>query len=326
MARPLRIEIEDGLYHVMSRGLERRSIARDDTDHTRWLNLLGQVCVRREWRVHAFALMPNHFHLFLKTPHADLSAGMHDLNSAYVTGFNRRHARSGPLFQGRFKAILVDHEEYGWALSRYIDLNPVRARLVDDPAAYAWASHRWFAGARGCPEWLTRDEVLAEHGRTLRTARKAYREFVLAAVDSPPPSPLRNAVGGVLGAKGFVDEVRRRLEGLLPDRNVPDARALRRTLTPADVAAATADVFGVSVDSLRERGRRGNTARDAAVVMTRRLTGLPLRAIGAWFGDLSEPSVSNICRGASASGQQRAKLRKIEAHLTDPSEPTIGTN
>ena len=101
MARPLRINVPDGIYHVTSRGLERRSIVSDDLDRRQWTDLLGRVASRRNWRFYAWALMNNHYHLFLRVPHADLSEGMHDLNSAYVSVYNRRHRRCGPLLQGR---------------------------------------------------------------------------------------------------------------------------------------------------------------------------------------------------------------------------------
>ena len=318
MSRPLRIEIVDGLYHVASRGLDRRPIARDESDYARWVDLLGLVAERRAWRVYAFALMTNHFQLFFRTPGGDLSAGMHDLNSGYVTGFNRRHRRCGPLFQGRYKAVLVEDESHCWALGRYIDLNPVRARLVADPAEYPWGSHRWYAGARACPEWLGRDEMLASFGGTLRTARRAYREYVLAGVASPPADPLRAAgPGGLLGSKEFIKSMRQRLEGLLPDRDVPAARALRQAFSMKAVAAATAEVFGVSVASLRERGRHGNDARKAAIYLTRQKTGLGLRAIGEWYGGLKESAVSNIARNLAADLPRRRALRRRLARIEE---------
>ncbi len=160
MTRPLRIEIPDGIYHVTTRGLERRKIVRDDTDRERWLDLLDGVCRRRDWRVFAWVLMDNHFHLFLRTPHADLSAGMHDLNSGYATYFNRQHHRCGPLYQGRFKAILVEDEKHGWELSRYVHLNPVRAKRVTDPRRYRWSSCRHYFDSRGRPDWLAWEEVV----------------------------------------------------------------------------------------------------------------------------------------------------------------------
>ena len=122
MSRPLCIEIENGIYHITSRGWERRLLLRDDGDREHWFELLDRVAVRLGWRFFAWALMDNHFHLLLETPQANLSAGRHDLNSGYATWVNCRHRRVGSLFPGRFKAILVEDESYLWTLSRYIHL------------------------------------------------------------------------------------------------------------------------------------------------------------------------------------------------------------
>ena len=226
MARPLRVEVADGVYHVTSRGLERRAIVRDDIDRARWVELLSRVADKRRWRVFAWALMGNHFHLFLRTPDADLSAGMHDLNSGYVTGFNRRHNRVGPLFQGRFKAVLVERGYHYWELSRYVHLNPVRAGVVAQPDAYAWSSCSAYFQARGAPEWLAWEEVLGEYGRTMRTARRAYRQFLDAGLSPELRSPLREATAGMLlGSPRFIERTRAWLAKRLPDREVPAARA-----------------------------------------------------------------------------------------------------
>jgi len=140
MSRPLRIEMEYGIYYdVTSRGWERRVVARDDRNRQEWFRLLDRVVVRCGWRFFAWALMNNHFQLFFQTPEANLSVGMHDLNSGYATWFNRRYRRVGSLFQGRFKAILVADESYWWTLSRYIHLNPVRTRMVERPEDHPWS-------------------------------------------------------------------------------------------------------------------------------------------------------------------------------------------
>ena len=134
--------------------------------------------------------MDNHFHLFLRTPNADLSAGMHDLNSGYASWFNRRHRRVGSLFQGRFKAILVEDESYAWTLSRYIHLNPVRAGMVKRPEQHAWSSYRHFLNARGAPDWLDWKTVLDEMGKNRSRTRQTYRQFVEQGLSKEIASPL----------------------------------------------------------------------------------------------------------------------------------------
>src|SRR5262245_38491032 len=133
MPRPRRLQIANGVYHITNRGLERRNIVHDDFDRQNWLRLLARVAQRCRWRVFAYALLDNHFHLFLRTPEPNLSRGMQDLESGYVSRFNRRHERVGPLFQSRFHDVVVENEGHGWELSRYIHLNSVRAKLAEHP-------------------------------------------------------------------------------------------------------------------------------------------------------------------------------------------------
>ena len=314
MARPLRIELPDGVYHVTSRGLERRAIVRDVRDRQQWVGLLDRVATRRGWRVLAWALMTNHFHLFLRTPHGDLSAGMHDLNAGYVGPFNRRHDRCGPLLQGRFKAILVERDYHYDELTRYVHLNPVRAGLVRQPDRYRWSSCRDYFRAGDVPPWLAVEEVLGQYGRTIRAARQAYRRFLLAGVASRPPSVLRDVVGStLLGSSAFVDRMRRWLEGRLPTRDVPAAHALRRDVSVDDVVSAVCGVFGVLPESLAQRGQHHNLARSVAVYLCRVHTRASAEAIGKHFGGVRGAAVWHMVHRVT---QKRARDRRLRAQLS----------
>ena len=314
MARPLRIAMADGVYHVTSRGLERRQIVRDDRDRHRWLAQLDEVARRRRWRVLAWALMDNHFHLFVRTPKPDLSAGLHDVNSAYATCFNRRHGRHGPLFQGRFKAILVEREHHYWELSRYIHLNPVRAGLVDDPREYGWSSCRAYFGRGGVPEWLAWEEVLAEYGRTVRAARQAYGRFLLAGVASPPRSPLRDAMAGtVLGSPGFLARVTSWVQQRLPDPEVPATRAFAPEQSVDQIVHAVCSAYGVSPESMTDRGRHHNEPRSVAVYLCRRLTRAPIALLGARFGGAHVSTVSHI---VGRVRERRSRDKRFDAKLS----------
>jgi len=313
MARPLRIEIPDGVYHVTSRGLERRAIVRDDADRARWTDLLDRVARRRQWRVLAWALMSNHFHLFLRTPGGDLSAGMHDLNAGYVSWFNHRHERCGPLLQGRFKAVLVERQYHYWELTRYVHLNPVRAGLVADPAEYAWGSCRCYFRPALAPEWLAWEEVLAEHGRTMRTAQQAYRRFLSEGIERAPTSPLKDTVAStLLGTSGFVERMKQWLEDRLPDRDVPAARELQRDIAIEDIERAVCRHYGVGREALSERGRHGNDARTVAIYLSRTLTRMPVGTLGERFGGVAAPAVSNVVRQMA---RRRAGSRRLDALL-----------
>ena len=230
MSRPLRIEMENGLYHVTARGLERRVIVDSDRDRKDWLRLLDRVATRCNWRVFSWVLMSHHFHLFLRTPEPNLSAGMHDLNSGYASLFNRRYRRCGSLFQGRFKAILVENQTHAWELSRYMHLNPVQAKMVSLPEHYRWSSYsayRFARNAAAAPAWLDWGTVLREHSKDLGNSRRAYRRFVESGIEDPPPSPAKLAVGGqFLGRTSWVQQMRKRLAEEPEEPNDPQRKRL----------------------------------------------------------------------------------------------------
>src|SRR5918995_620648 len=175
MARPLRIEYTGAYYHVTSRGNERKAIFRDDHDREKFLALLGRSAEEFYLRVHGYVLMDNHYHLLLETERGGLNRALRYLNGVYTQYFNRRHNRVGHLFQGRYKAILVEKESYLLELSRYIHLNPWRVKGSMDPMKYPWSSLGSYVGARAVPSWLTVKDVLSPFGSK---GKRGYREFV----------------------------------------------------------------------------------------------------------------------------------------------------
>ncbi len=162
MARPLRLAYPGAFYHVTTRGNARQAIYLDAQDRQMFLAGLEEVVTRYHWRCHAYCLMDNHYHLLLETPQENLSAGMRQLNGVYTQRFNRCHARVGHVFQGRFKAVLVERDSYLLELCRYVVLNPVPAGMVKQPERYRWSSYRATAGLEKAPEWLTRAWVLGQ--------------------------------------------------------------------------------------------------------------------------------------------------------------------
>jgi REP element-mobilizing transposase RayT len=187
MTRPLRLEFPGALYHVTSRGNRRSLIYRDDADRLAWLDIIALVCQRHHCVVHSFCLMSNHFHLMIETVEANLGQAMRQLNGAYSQHFNRRHRTVGHLFQGRYKAILVQKESYLLELSRYIVLNPLRANMVDSLDDWPWSSHRYYMGRVPAPGWLECDWLLGQFGAHRMPAVVAYQEFVLAGLGKVSP-------------------------------------------------------------------------------------------------------------------------------------------
>lgn len=206
MSRPLRLEFAGALYHVTSRGNRREVIYEDEDDRRRFLDLLGDVCARFFWKIYAYCLMDNHYHLFVETQAGNLSRGMRHLNGVYTQGFNRRHERSGHVFQGRYKAILVQRESYFLELSRYVVLNPVRAGMAADAGSWAWSSYRATAGQEPAPGWLDCNGLLENFGTDGKAAIQAYATFVNEGVGKPSPwDGLRNQI--FLGEEDFVAKI-----------------------------------------------------------------------------------------------------------------------
>jgi REP element-mobilizing transposase RayT len=202
MARPLRIEFSGALYHVTSRGNERKPIYLEEKDFERFLSVLTHVCERYNWVIHAYCLMTNHYHLLIETPDANLSKGMRQLNGVYTQSFNAYHNRVGHVFQGRYKAILVDKEAYLMELNRYIILNPIRANMVDSPEEWAWSSWHSVMGHSPIPNWLAVDQMLLLFSKYRKTARKKFAEFVMQGKGITPWGKISNQV--FLGDEEFV--------------------------------------------------------------------------------------------------------------------------
>ena len=213
MARPLRIEYSGAVYHITSRGNARKKIYSDDEDRKNFFGVLETVLKKYNWLCHAYCLMDNHYHLLVETRDANLSIGMRQLNGVYTQFYNRRHRRPGHIFQGRYKAILVDKDNYLLELSRYVVLNPVRAKLVELPEHWKWSSYAATAGLKKVPDYLSVDWILGVFGTDRKTAQRQYRKFVKEGITRK--SPWRELQGQILlGEDSFVE----RFKNLLGDK------------------------------------------------------------------------------------------------------------
>ena len=320
MARPLRIEFAGALYHVISRGNERRPIVRDDADRHKRVAWLRRTVEIHGWRLHAFVLMGNHEHLFVETPEANLSAGMQQLNGSYSGYFNRRHRRSGHLFQGRFKGHLIEEEGHFLQVSRYIHLNPVRARLVERPEQWPWGSCPGYVRAARQLDWICYDRVLGEFGRQGSQARRAYGRFLRAGMDQPPPSPFQSAVGGlIVGSSAFVDRIRRLLDDRPEEPELPQLKQVRRRVELSAIIAAVADSFGVDPARCSAGRRSDGAARAVAAYLARRSFGHPAGQTARALGYRDHSGVGRAVRRIEQSTPQlKDTVRQLESRLTNP--------
>jgi len=344
MARPLRINRAGVWFHVVARGTDRKDIFQTEADRRHWLELLGEFVHRFRLRIHAYVMMSNHYHLLLETPEANLSAAMQWLQTSYSMWFNRKRGRVGPLFQGRYKAMLVEAQTWGWAVSRYVHLNPVRikplglgkqARAADrlglrgppQPGivqerlkklrAYRWSSYRVYRGREKPPEWLTCEQVLALGRRgTVVQRQQGYERYVEEAVrEGLAASPWEEAIGGlVLGSREFLAKAQK---GLGIGREQPQSKSLRARPQWKQLVAAVESVRGMEWEELQSQ--RGDWGRDLAWHLGQRECGLRLRELGELSGGVDYATVSagarRIDRRLSSDKALAQKAREVERQL-----------
>ena len=182
MARPLRIEYDGAVYHGTSRGNAKKLIFKDDEERGIFLEILHEVNKRYNWMCHAYCLMNNHYHLVIETPDGNLSKGMRQLNGVYTQAFNKRHESVGHIFQGRYKAILIQKESHLLKVSRYVELNPVRAGIVKEPEGWEWSSYKAFVGTEKPHPCHTTGWILSQFGTRKKQAEKKYKKFIDAGI------------------------------------------------------------------------------------------------------------------------------------------------
>jgi len=240
MARPLRLEFAGALYHVTSRGDRREAIYEDDADHEQFLEALGHVIGAFNWRCHAYCLMSNHYHLVIATPDGNLSKRMRQLNGVFTQWSNRRHRRTGHLFQGRFKAVLVDEESHLLELARYVVLNPVRAGMVKAAEDWPWSSYVATIGEEDPPAWLETETMLAPFGAQRSAAVVAYTRFVREGIDAD--SIWRHLNRQVfLGDDTFIARTHQRAKQPSEDIQIPRAQRRPPAASLPEIAEAHAD-------------------------------------------------------------------------------------
>jgi REP-associated tyrosine transposase len=301
MARPLRIQFENACYHVTCRGNARQNIFSSDNDRVAFLDLLGRSSDIYGAEILAYVLMDNHFHLLVKTPRGNLQEFMRHFNISYTAWYNRRHRRSGHLYQGRYHSFLIDADSYLKEVSRYIHLNPVmtkRMKALDAAArrkalgAYPWSSYPGYRSPALRRPFVRVDEILSYFGDTAR-GRRGYAGYVEQGLSGALLNPLELGKGhGIVGDANFVHAIRvRYLSGDADSREIPAARSLAVSPDPERIIEAVCAETGVSRAALLRKGFRG-FGRGLLMELLYRHGGMKQREIGALLGiDYSAVSI-----------------------------------
>jgi putative transposase len=306
MARQLRMEFEGAFYHITSRGNQRASVYFEDADKDRFLEILRRTKERYGYLLHAYALMDNHYHLMIETPKANISQTMQNINTSYTVYINKKYGRSGHLFQGRFKGIIVDKDEYLVTLSRYIHLNPVRAGIVQKPEEYRWTSYRFYIGKSNRETLADTGDTLARYSEKKGEAVRAYRKFVESGI-TQRDNPFRDVEAGiVLGGKRFKEKIKSLLEKVKTDEEIPQIKKLRDTVSMDKVVRASCIYYGKRSEELLHRR---NAERSRVIYLSKVLSCKKNIEVGDYFG-IKGPAVSNIIKATESRLEADKKLKK----------------
>jgi len=307
MVRPLRIEYPNAWYHVTGRGVARSNLFQDDKDRLRFLKVLRESVELFNVEVHCYVLMSNHFHFLLKTPDANLSRFMQRFNTAYTTYFNLRHHRVGHLYQGRYKGLLVEADEYLLELSRYIHLNPVRikkyqelcleekSKLLKD---YYWSSLPGYTRIKA-RDFLHYNMVLGYKGGDNKDGRRRYREFVLQGLKYKIENPQEAAKASViLGSDSFIVWVKENFlnKDDFSAKAYSHLKTIREPVSIAEIARAAAKEYGIEGAEIIKRHSRYREARQVLLEISHRLNlrKMSMKEMGDELGGISGEEVSRV--------------------------------
>jgi putative transposase len=323
MARPLRIEYPGAFYHVMHRGNAGSDIFKSIKDRETFLEYIGKAVERYELKIHTYCLMKNHYHILLETPQPNLSQAIKWINVSYATYFNRKRGRSGHLFQGRFKSILVDADEYLKHLSRYIHLNPVRAKLVERCQDYRWSSYPAYGGYINAPEWLEISWLLSLFAKDQKKAKIQYRNFVEQVDITGIENPSDGIMGGlILGDVDFVNWVKDNfLMRVRENKEIPQLKSFLPKLTLENLIADVCGEFGCERETILKKGKKGNLARDLAIYLCREMTGEKGVTLGMYFGGITGAGIiaryNQISKRIESDRSLKRRVNRIKRRIVN---------
>jgi REP element-mobilizing transposase RayT len=305
MARPLRLSFENAVYHITARGNRKEPIFYQNEDRKVFLDKINETFLKYSFGCFAYCLMDNHYHLFLRTLHPNISEGMHYLNTSYTNWFKARHKVVGVIFQGRYKSLIVDENTYGVHLSAYIHLNPFRAGIVKDLREYPWSSYPDYIGRDPSPVELDTSLVLGQFDNDLETARRKYETYVIE--NRMIESPAKESYKGIaLGGNEFLQSIKDRIEGIGNKREVPETKDVR-VYTAEEIIQKVMDEFSIKREEIFNR-KRGNFFRNMTLSLLKQFTSMSLKEIGELF-QMDYAAVSQACKRYEDKVKHRGERR-----------------
>ncbi len=314
MARPARIEYEGAFYHVINRGNRKEDIFDDDKDRWRFLEILGNTEKRYGLIIYVFVLMTNHYHILLETPLGNLSRAIQRLNGDYALYYSKRHKKPGHIFQGRYKAMLVEKDAYLLELSRYIHLNPIRAELGKTPEEYKWSSLPvYIKGTSKLPFKLNWQWILSIFGKERKIASKKYREFIYEGMKENK-NPGKEAIGGwILGGDKWAERVIEKW-GKFSSPELSGVKPIKRKVSEAEIEKLVCREFKIKEDDLK-RVTYNNIARMAAIHLAVTYCGMTLKEAGQRYGGTNYSAVGKAASRFRERLGRDKKLSKIIKHI-----------
>lgn len=291
MARQLRIKYENAFYHVLSRGNNKKEVFKTDADKNKFLKIISEAHDKYKILIHSYVLMKNHYHMIIQTPVPNLSKAMQYINSKYTGYFNYANKEVGHLFQGRYKAILVDKDEYLLPLSRYIHLNPVRAGYVKNPQEYQWSSFKNFLNEYDNVKWLSRSFILNVAGSKVK-----YKEYIMEFEKKEIENPFLQLKGETfLGGDKFLEKIKDKINKMqyIVESDVKDTRFLKDKLTCDEIVKKIASKFKISDKEIRAKSSYSNKYRKLAIYLCKKYTSESNVEIGKYFGGIHPSAISH---------------------------------
>ena len=295
MSRPLRIEYPDACYHIMNRGAAKQIIFHDSKHYQLFIRLLDELHKRFHIKIHAYCLMPNHYHILLQTPLANLSHAMRHLDSLYTRRYNILQKRDGPLLRGRFKSIIVEDEKYLLRLSRYIHLNPVTAKMVIHAKDYLWSSYRAYLNKKLKPDWLLTDEILSRFGSSKKIYK--YSKFIAEGIDEEMNAFYKKLkLMPVLGCETFTKTISEKyLKNKTLSPEISQQKYLKPFFKVELIKQLVARYYNIDETNLRIAKRKAdNIPRQIAIYLSCKLSGQKYKIIAEEFTDIAATGVAKI--------------------------------